>query len=225
MRAPWLALAASELSSPCARQVHVTPVFLRRNVRQRTEFCARDLHTVTLSGLYFLGARCVVRMDSAFSFCAVRTGACMTAANLSIQSNHSDDGVSYAGPVSRRAAMLLTQAEILHMDELGIRYVAGNFLYRTYRYQVLDDAINYAELERGRPDYQEEVAVQPVWLEPVQPTNGDWRVMHELGIRFDGMQFHLLDWRYDHFQDAINQARLRRRETFGEDRPPNRNFP
>jgi hypothetical protein len=143
------------------------------------------------------------------------TGARMIPAKTSMYPSRAANRMSPAG---------LSQAEILHMDALGIRLVGGDFLYRSYRYQKLSDAINYAELEHGRLDYQEEVTVQPLWLEPVEPTNGDWRVMHELGIRFDGTHFHLLDWRYDHFQDAINQARLLRRESFGEDRPPNRYF-
>ncbi|MDX2220936.1 MAG: hypothetical protein SF172_18110 [Burkholderiales bacterium] len=114
--------------------------------------------------------------------------------------------------------------ELDDMKRLGIHHIAGNFLYRQYRYERLADAVNYAELERGKIDYQAEVNVQPAWLSPVAPNNGDWRVMKELGITFDGKRYHFLNYRYERFQDAINQADHLRREHWGEERPPNNYF-
>lgn len=124
-------------------------------------------------------------------------------------------------PANAIAPPPLSADDTVQMDLLGIRYVAGNFLYRQYRYQVLADAVHYAELERGKIDYQAEVNVQPAWVPAPEPAEGDWRLMQELGITFDGRQYRLLDYRYDRFEDAINQARLMRTERFGEDRPPN----
>lgn len=114
--------------------------------------------------------------------------------------------------------------DLADMSRLGIHHIAGNFLYRQYRYEKLADAVNYAELERGKIDYQAEVNVLPAWVPPTAPNKGDWRVMKELGISFDGKRYHFLNYRYDRFQDAINQADHMRRERWAEERPPNTYF-
>lgn len=115
----------------------------------------------------------------------------------------------------------ISASELADMGRLGIHHIAGNFLYRQYRYENLTDAVNYAELERGKIDYQAEVNVLPAWLPPTPPTNGDWRAMKELGITFDGKRYHFLGYRYDRFQDAINHADHMRREHWGDERAPN----
>lgn len=111
--------------------------------------------------------------------------------------------------------------DLADMSRLGIHHIAGNFLYRQYRYENLADAVNYAELERGRIDYHAEVNVLPAWVPAAAPNNSDWRVMKELGITFDGTRYHFLNYRYDRFQDAINQANHLRRGHWSDERPPN----
>lgn len=127
-------------------------------------------------------------------------------------------------PVSGTARDEFSASELSDMSRLGIHHIAGNFLYRQYRYERLVDAVNYAELERGKIDYQAEVNVLPAWVPSAAPTHGDWRVMKELGVTFDGQRYHFLNYRYDRFQDAINQADHMRREHWGDERPPNNSF-
>lgn len=134
---------------------------------------------------------------------------------------HSDPGTP---PVSRTTNTEFSASDLADMSRLGIHHIAGNFLYQQYRYGKLADAVNYAKLDRSRTDQRDAVNVLPAWVPAAAPNNGDWRAMKELGITFDGTHYHFLNYRYDRFQDAINQADHMRRDHWAEERPPNTYF-
>jgi hypothetical protein len=92
------------------------------------------------------------------------------------------------------------------MAELGVAFDGRYYRYKEYRYDILSDALNYAQLDRSRPTYRAEPYIQPPRVEPEQPTDEEQWLMVELAITFDGKCYCYGGYRYDHFVDAINYA-------------------
>jgi hypothetical protein len=96
------------------------------------------------------------------------------------------------------------------MAEMGITFNGLQYRYKGYHYDMLSDAMNYARLDRSRPSLSAEACDQSSDPKPEHPTEADQRLMVELGITFDSKHYRYGDYRYDHFADAINYARLKR---------------
>lgn len=92
--------------------------------------------------------------------------------------------------------------------ELGIGFDGRYYRYRDYRYDHLSDAINHAKLERSRSGGHLPEVLHP-WLEPLEPTEGEWQLMGQFRITFDGRCYIYDGYRYDHCIDAVNYARLK----------------
>ena len=93
------------------------------------------------------------------------------------------------------------------MAELGIHYNGRSYQYRGYRYDRLEDAVNYARLDRARTleDSPSVAAIAP--LEVVNPSDDPGgELMRELGITFKDGFFCLRDYRYDRLADAVAYA-------------------
>ncbi|MGZ3183259.1 MAG: hypothetical protein ACXU8N_12535 [Telluria sp.] len=87
----------------------------------------------------------------------------------------------------------------------GIHFDGRDYCYREYRYAHLCDAQDYARLQRERPEGRmpRAAAARPAWH---APTPGEEVVMLQLGIAFDGRDYRLGPYRYEHFRDAARYA-------------------
>jgi hypothetical protein len=125
-----------------------------------------------------------------------------------MSSNEPDGKASNSGhPIENDRRI---ENEKRQMAEFGVAFDGRCYRYKEYRYDLLSDALNYAQLDRSRPTYRAEADIQPQWVEPEKPTEEEQRRMAELGITFDGKYYRYGDYRYDHFTDAINYAQLKR---------------
>ena len=93
--------------------------------------------------------------------------------------------------------------------ELGVGFDGRYYRYRDYRYDHLADALNYARLERAKLG-KVPAGGQPQWLEPVQPTDEERKLMAQYAITFDGRFFVYDGYRYDRCIDAANYAKLKK---------------
>jgi len=100
---------------------------------------------------------------------------------------------------------------------IGVGFDGRFYRYRTFRYDLCSDAVNYAKLDRGKPQYREKVIAGAPWEKPVEPTDKEQRVMKALGITFDGRYYRYENYRYEHCADAVNYATLQNREDSRED--------
>jgi hypothetical protein len=94
------------------------------------------------------------------------------------------------------------------MAEFGVAFDGRNYRYKEYRYDLLSDALKYAQLDRSRPTYRAEVDIQAPPLKAEKPVEAELRLMDEFGITFDGKYYRYDEYRYDHFADAIKYAQL-----------------
>jgi hypothetical protein len=92
----------------------------------------------------------------------------------------------------------------------GVVFDGRYYRYKQYRYDLLSDAVSYAQLDVSRPASQQEPDVYPQWVEVDQPAETEWRTMADLKITFDGKYYRYGEYRYEHFADAINYAKLER---------------
>jgi hypothetical protein len=82
------------------------------------------------------------------------------------------------------------------------------YRYKQYSYDLLSDAVSYAQLDASSPTFQMEPYVCPQWVDVDRPAEADQRSMVDLNITFDGKYYRYGDDRYEHFADAINYAKL-----------------
>lgn len=94
------------------------------------------------------------------------------------------------------------------MTEYGIGFDGRSYWYQQYRYDMLDDALAYAQRDRSRLTGKPEDSGKHRWHEPEAPTPAQEECMAELGIVFDGRYYRYDGYRYDRFIDAINYAQL-----------------
>jgi hypothetical protein len=94
------------------------------------------------------------------------------------------------------------------MAELFIAYDGRQYQYRSYRYDHLEDAINYARLQ----GCELPASAGPARMPPAQPVEvpdeSQRRLMTELAITFRDGVYHLEGYRYDRLADAVSYARL-----------------
>ena len=93
------------------------------------------------------------------------------------------------------------------MAELGIRFNGRSYQYRSYRYDSLADAVNYARLEASRPAAQSAPADFESPEEVQVPSEVDRGHMHTFAITLERGVFCLGEYRYDRLADAIAYAK------------------
>lgn len=104
------------------------------------------------------------------------------------------------------AATELSADQRRKVAQFGIGFDGRYYRYKDYRYDRLSDALNYAELESGRPGWQATHGFAQ-WLEPHQPTAAELALMAPLAVTFDGKYFNYESHRYERCIDAINYAK------------------
>lgn len=85
------------------------------------------------------------------------------------------------------------------------------YRYKSYRYDFLADACNYARLDATRPTSLTAPEGHRKWTEAAKPTAVEAQTMADLNITFDGKYYRYDQYRYDRFADAVNYAQLQRR--------------
>jgi hypothetical protein len=98
------------------------------------------------------------------------------------------------------------------MAEFSISYNGRHYRYHHYRYDRLEDAVDYARLQSSlAPGEGPEVAAAMPAAEDVDvPDESGRELMAALGITFQDGVYRLGEFRYDRLVDAVNYARLRR---------------
>lgn len=95
---------------------------------------------------------------------------------------------------------------------MGVGFDGHFYRYRTFRYERCSDAVNYAKLDRVKPQYQAKVINGSAWEKTVEPTDQEQCEMAALGVGFDGRYFRYESYRYERCADAVNYAKLRNRD-------------
>jgi hypothetical protein len=96
------------------------------------------------------------------------------------------------------------------MTELSITHHGRYYHFDGYRYELLADAIAFAQLVRARPLYRTDPP-EFVEFDAVElPSSADLQLMLELSISFEGGCFVFEGFHYDRLIDAANYARHRR---------------
>jgi hypothetical protein len=85
------------------------------------------------------------------------------------------------------------------------------YRYKSYRYDLLSDARDYAQLDVTRSESSVVVGDYGNWTEAEQPTEAERQTMADLSISFDGKYYRYEEYRYDQFSAAINYAQLMQR--------------
>jgi hypothetical protein len=98
------------------------------------------------------------------------------------------------------------------MAEFSISYNGRHYRYDRYRYDQLEDAVDYARLQCSlAPEESLDAAdAMPAAEEVDAPDESGRELMAALGITFQDGVYHLGEYRYDRLVDAVNYARLRR---------------
>jgi hypothetical protein len=98
------------------------------------------------------------------------------------------------------------------MAEFAITYNGRQYQYDRYRYDRLDDAVNYARLRGATPSTQDEGVPMPAVQRVLAPDGAQRQLMKTLSITFQDGVYRLGAYRYDRLADAINYARRLRGE-------------
>lgn len=94
------------------------------------------------------------------------------------------------------------------MSMMGVRFDGRQYRYRTYRYDRLSDALNYARLQPApAPDGQEEEAFHDIPREAL-PDESQNHLMAQLGITRQDGRYCYREYRYDRWADAVAYAQL-----------------
>jgi len=98
------------------------------------------------------------------------------------------------------------------MAELSITHDGRRYYYAGYRYDRLEDAVNYARLQRSRSGATQMGAQSSLaQTGDAAPDKAQERLMATLSITFENGTYHLGGYRYDRLGDAVNYANLRMR--------------
>jgi hypothetical protein len=101
-----------------------------------------------------------------------------------------------------------TERQMAHSE---VVFDGRYYRYKQYRYDLLSDAVSYAQLDASRATSQTEPDVYPQWVEVDQPAEAERQTMADLNITFDGKYYRYGAYRYENFADAINYAKLERK--------------
>jgi hypothetical protein len=91
------------------------------------------------------------------------------------------------------------------MSALGIHYDGRRYLYKTYRYDRLADAIAYAQLT-GHRDKDQDIPAVVQRAAFAGPSPEDQLVMTDLHISFEAGVYRFDGFQYDRLADAVNYA-------------------
>ena len=95
------------------------------------------------------------------------------------------------------------------MADLSIAYDGLRYHYGSYRYDRLEDAVNYARLQRSRAGGHTRIPMATPAIYQA-PGDGELRAMTSSGITYAGGVYRLGAYRYDRLADALAYARLQR---------------
>jgi len=101
----------------------------------------------------------------------------------------------------------IAECQVAHSE---VVFDGRYYRYKQYRYDLWSDAVSYAQLDASRPVSRTEPNVYPQWVAVDQPAQEEWQSMADLNITFDGKFYRYGEYRYEHFADAINYAKLER---------------
>jgi hypothetical protein len=98
------------------------------------------------------------------------------------------------------------------MAGFSISYNGRHYHYDRYRYDLLEDAVDYARLQCSVAPEERLDAADPTPAAEVldAPDESGRELMAALGITFQDGIYRLGEYRYDRLMDAVNYARLRR---------------
>jgi hypothetical protein len=98
------------------------------------------------------------------------------------------------------------------MSEFSIRYNGRHYRYDRYRYDLLEDAVDYARLQCALPPEERLDGADAMAASEVveAPDESGRELMAAHGITFQDGVYRLGECRYDRLVDAVNYARLRR---------------
>ena len=96
------------------------------------------------------------------------------------------------------------------MAEFSIVQSGRYFWYDNYRYEHLEDAVAYAQVDRAR-GVPRTYAAKPHFESAELPDAADLKAMADLSIAYEHGQFVFDGYHYDHLADATNYARTHRR--------------
>ena len=95
---------------------------------------------------------------------------------------------------------------------LGIAFNGTQFVYRDFKYDRLEDAVAYAELDIERSHPPPVPTAGGDWLARPVPGTADEALMKQLGIVLEGWRYKFQDYRYDRLVDAVNYAKSQQPE-------------
>ncbi|MFL6674754.1 MAG: hypothetical protein ACJ8LG_15855 [Massilia sp.] len=87
----------------------------------------------------------------------------------------------------------------------GISFDGRAYHYGQYSYDRLEDALNYAKLERARPGFHEAPTPQR-WKQWEEPTLDERAQMAAHHISYEGGRYRYGPYCYDSLADALNYA-------------------
>lgn len=93
------------------------------------------------------------------------------------------------------------------MAEFSIAFNGRRYLYGSYRYDHLSDAVNYARLQRANASAGEQIGAMPAPEQVEAPNESQRQLMSTLDITFLHGVYRLGTYRYDRLADAIAYAR------------------
>jgi hypothetical protein len=124
---------------------------------------------------------------------------------------NSDVGPKVSNSGRQIESSQLSESAERQMTHSGIGFDGRYYRYKQYRYDLLSDAVSYAQLDASRPASRMEPDVYPQWAEVDQPAEAERQTMADLNITFDGKLYQYGEYRYENFADAISYAKLERR--------------
>lgn len=89
----------------------------------------------------------------------------------------------------------------------GISFDGRAYHYRQYTYDSLEDALNYAKLERMKPGFVEEPPTVLQWKQWNGPTPEERVLMALHLITYEGGRYCYGPYHYDQLADAISYAK------------------
>ena len=110
---------------------------------------------------------------------------------------------------SPRPVMDTAEERAQWMADLSIAYDGIRYYYGSYRYDRLEDAVNYARLQRSRDGGHTRIPMTRPAIHHA-PDDNERRAMASSGITYVGGGYRLGEYRYDRLTDALAYARLQR---------------
>jgi hypothetical protein len=117
------------------------------------------------------------------------------------------DRLRKAPPSATKSDEAVPERERL-MAEFSMAFNGRHYLYGSYRYDYLSDAVNYARLQRANVGAGEQTGAMPPPEQVEAPSESQRQLMDTLDITFLHGVYRLGAYRYDRLADAVAYARL-----------------